>query len=155
MGYMNQPKFMELYTYALESDFQSPDGEPAAWDPGHPFRWDELRQVFFAPSRIECKLYTLVSSAEGSIVVWELDRDGKNVSAEKNENRVDIGTLSAKAADTAISKLVANHGWKLGGAGTKAITEGFKTTITRAVDIHALKNQITLDGKLAFVWRTF
>lgn len=198
MRCMNQRKFMELYTYALESDFQSTDGEPAAWAPGHPFRWgqeldkiqlggvgsslslspddrflavgveknihvystftrehvetltghlDEVWQVFFAPRITGCGLYTLVSSAEGSIVVWELDRDGKNVSSEKNENRVDIDTISAKAADTAIFKLVADHGWKLGGEGTKAIVEGFKTTITRAVDIHVLEKQITLDGE--------
>ncbi|KAB8207393.1 WD40-repeat-containing domain protein [Aspergillus parasiticus] len=135
-------------------DFQSPDGEPAAWAPGHPFHrgqeldkiilggvgsslslspdnrflavgvgknihvystftrehvetltdhLDEVSRVFFAPRMIGCGLYTLVSSAEGSMVVWELYRDGKNVSAE--ENKVDIDTLSAKAADTAISEL--------------------------------------------------
>ncbi|KAE8328394.1 WD40-repeat-containing domain protein [Aspergillus sergii] len=138
MGYMNQPKFMELYAYALESEFQSPDGESAAWAPGHPFHWgqeldktilrgvglslslspddrflavgvgknihvystftqedvvtltghvDEVSRVFFAPRMIGCGLYTLVSSVEGPIVVWELDRDGKNVSAEKNKKQ--------------------------------------------------------------------
>ncbi|KJK67762.1 WD domain G-beta repeat [Aspergillus parasiticus SU-1] len=77
---------------------------------------------------IGCGLYTLVSSAEGSMVVWEFYRDGKNVSAE--ENKVDIDTLSAKAADTAISELVSDHGWRLEEDGAKAIAEGFKTTIT-------------------------
>ncbi|KAE8315649.1 hypothetical protein BDV41DRAFT_574680 [Aspergillus transmontanensis] len=96
---------------------------------------------------IGCGLYTLVSSAEGSMVVWELYRDGKNVSAE--ENKVDIDTLSAKAADTAISELVSDHGWRLEEDGAKAIAEGFKTTITKAMDIHALEKQITLDGKFA------
>ncbi|PIG83648.1 hypothetical protein AARAC_005760 [Aspergillus arachidicola] len=179
---------MELYAYALESEFQSPDGEPAAWAPGNPFHWgqeldkiilrgvgsslslssddqflavgvgkistsilrsrgNEVSLVFSAPRMIRCGLYTLVSSAEGSIVVWELDRDGKTVSAE--ENKVDIDTLSAKAADTAISKLVSDHGWRLEEDGAKAIAEGFKTTITKAVDIHALEKQITLDGKFA------
>ncbi|GMF68326.1 hypothetical protein AFCA_010162 [Aspergillus flavus] len=167
MGYMNQPKFMELYAYALESDFQIPDGESAAWAPGHPFHWgqeldkiilggvgsslslspddqflavgvgqnihvystftreyvetltghlDEVSRVFFASRMIGCGLYTLVSSAEGSIVIWELDRDGKNVSAEK-ENKVDIDTLSAEAADIAIFKIVSDHGWALGDRG--------------------------------------
>ncbi|QRD94273.1 WD40-repeat-containing domain protein [Aspergillus flavus] len=139
MGYMNQPKFMELYAYALESDFQIPDGESAAWAPGHPFHWgqeldkiilggvgsslslspddqflavgvgqnihvystftreyvetltghlDEVSRVFFASRMIGCGLYTLVSSAEGSIVIWELDRDGKNVSAEKENKKM-------------------------------------------------------------------
>ncbi|KAB8278009.1 hypothetical protein BDV30DRAFT_234412 [Aspergillus minisclerotigenes] len=166
MGYMNQPKFMELYAYALQSDFQSPDSEPAAWAPGHPFHWDqELDKIIlggvgsslslspddqflavgvgqnihvystftrewgvtgvFAPRIIGCGLYTLVSSVEGSIAVWELDRDGRNVSAEE-ENRVDIDILSAKAADTAISKLVSDHGWTLDEDGAKAIAGGLQ-----------------------------
>ncbi|KAE8139625.1 hypothetical protein BDV38DRAFT_241867, partial [Aspergillus pseudotamarii] len=53
MGYMNQPKFMMLYTYALGSDFQSPDSEPAAWAPGHPFRQgQELDKIHLGGSRV-------------------------------------------------------------------------------------------------------
>ena len=40
---MNGKKFVENFTYALEHDFTSPSGVPAAWAPGHPKRWDQER----------------------------------------------------------------------------------------------------------------
>ncbi|KAB8221250.1 WD40-repeat-containing domain protein [Aspergillus novoparasiticus] len=138
---MKRQWHIRQYSQAQNSlrDFQSPDGEPAAWAPGQPFHrgqeldkiilggvgsslslspddqflavgvgknihvystftreyvetltghLDEVSRVFFAPRMIGCGLYTLVSSAEGSIVVWELDMDGKNVSAEENKKQI-------------------------------------------------------------------
>ena len=43
MGFMNQKKFLEQYTYAVGSDFTSFSGEPAAWAPDHPKYWGEER----------------------------------------------------------------------------------------------------------------
>lgn len=43
MGFMNQRKFLEQYTYSLENDFTSPSGEPAAWAPAHPKHWGQER----------------------------------------------------------------------------------------------------------------
>ncbi|KAF5855204.1 hypothetical protein ETB97_009673 [Aspergillus alliaceus] len=40
---MNRRKFVQNFTYALERDFVSPAGEPAAWAPGHPKRWGQER----------------------------------------------------------------------------------------------------------------
>ena len=34
---------MENFIYALERDFTSTSGEPAAWAPGHPKRWGQER----------------------------------------------------------------------------------------------------------------
>ncbi|KAJ5084121.1 hypothetical protein NUU61_008700 [Penicillium alfredii] len=43
MRSMNQKKFLEQYVYALENDFTSPNGEPAAWAPDHPKYWGQER----------------------------------------------------------------------------------------------------------------
>lgn len=40
---MNQKKFLEQYTYTLESDFTSATGETARWAPDHPKYWGQER----------------------------------------------------------------------------------------------------------------
>ncbi|OKL64521.1 hypothetical protein UA08_00819 [Talaromyces atroroseus] len=43
MESMNRKRFLEQYTYAVQNDFTSPSGEPAAWTPGHPKHWGQER----------------------------------------------------------------------------------------------------------------
>ncbi|KAJ9273208.1 hypothetical protein DTO212C5_793 [Paecilomyces variotii] len=51
---MNQKKFLEQYTYALEHEFTSPAGVPASWAPGHPKKWGQEKAAIRLSQKLEC-----------------------------------------------------------------------------------------------------
>lgn len=68
---MNERKFLQQYTYALEYDFTSPSGEPAAWAPGHPKYWGQER----AKIRLDGKASTPAFSPDNKLVAVGVDED--------------------------------------------------------------------------------
>ncbi|KAJ5165959.1 hypothetical protein N7492_006255 [Penicillium capsulatum] len=68
---MNPRKFLERYSYALESDFVSPSGEPATWAPGHPRRWGQERAKF----QVDGQASTPDLSPDGKFLAVGMDRD--------------------------------------------------------------------------------
>lgn len=68
---MNQRKFLQQYTYALEHDFTPPSGEPAAWAPGHPKYWGQER----AKIRHDGRTCTPALSSDDKLVAVGVEED--------------------------------------------------------------------------------
>lgn len=68
---MNQRKFIQQYTYALDHDFTSPSGESAAWVPGHPKYWNQER----AKIRLDGTASTPALSPDDKLVAVGVEED--------------------------------------------------------------------------------
>ncbi|PWY81303.1 WD40 repeat-like protein [Aspergillus eucalypticola CBS 122712] len=85
MRCMNQSTFFENYVYALEHDFCSPTGEPAAWAPGYPKHWGQET----ARIQLEGKANALALSPDDKIIAVGIDTEIHVFNAETQE-RVDV-----------------------------------------------------------------
>lgn len=68
---MNSRKFLEQYTYALENDFTSPSGEPAAWAPDHPKYWGQERAKIW----LDGNASTLALSPDDKLVAVGIEKE--------------------------------------------------------------------------------
>jgi WD40 repeat protein len=68
---MNQKKFLEQYTYAIQDDFISPTGEPASWAPGYPKHWGQER----AKILLDGKPSSLALSSDEKLIAVGIKED--------------------------------------------------------------------------------
>ncbi|KAL5362167.1 WD40-repeat-containing domain protein [Aspergillus floccosus] len=85
---MNGRKFVENFIYALERDFTSTSGEPAAWAPGHPKRWGQER----AKVRLDGAATTPTLSPDDRFVAVGVDEE-VHVFGVATQERLEVLTV--------------------------------------------------------------
>ncbi|KAK9258261.1 WD40-repeat-containing domain protein [Lipomyces tetrasporus] len=110
---------------------------------------ENVGRVEFFPLDIAGNKYKLVSASkylDAMIVVWTLDKHGKNTTG--NTDSIDIEGLAATATEEAMQTLISNRGWMKEHADGDKLLAAVKDVVWRADASHIVQNNLEFPGEL-------
>lgn len=106
-----------------------------------------ILQLSLAPNATRAGGYILASISD-HVKLWYLNNQGKFLDPSDGR-KVDISQLSTEAASGITAKLMGAHWCKQNETAILSIQQGFKDTLTKALDIHTSERQTKLEGNTA------
>ncbi|KAK9481735.1 hypothetical protein V1527DRAFT_502401 [Lipomyces starkeyi] len=110
---------------------------------------EKVFRVEFFPLDIAGNKYKLVSESklnDAMIVVWTLDKHGKNTNEPPDS--VDIEGLAATATEQVVRTLITSHGWMKEHADGDKLLAAVKEVVSRADASHIIQDNLVFSGEL-------